>query len=326
MLAAIAAVSLLLTAADRSAGAAEPATAHPSFAVVIRAAAPPRYLQLPVGSVCGPVVDPAPSGVSESDFLRAARGADASRIVLLLEGYATSLRRGGATARRVALALGAQDLVVTVDWGSSGHRAGYLRDRRAAKRNAAALAQFIARLRDDVGSKEIDVFAYSLGALAALDALSGSDATAPPAVDRVVLGAPDVALAEYQGLLRKNRLRAQHLTVYVSGHDRALLLSSLLTLRSRLGRALAWRSAMTRTDVVDAGRARHGVTGHDYAVEDWALLGDMAATLHGAAAPHADWMPSQQYASVWSYVPQRAPASTPPCSSRHPVGAEGSGR
>jgi len=239
-----------------------------------------------------------------SDVFNLVRTTRAQRLVVFVPGFATAAPLGVPTAYRMARLFGSQDLLLYADWGSGGKQYEYVADSKAARTNAPALARFLEGLHRSLPRMEIDVFAHSLGArvLALAMAQIQLPSNGSAVIRNVVLAAPDMSLNDYLRAIIRKPEPVERVTLYVSRHDHALLLSSLVHWHHRLGRITSWRHAIARTDVVDASQASHGLDGHGYAINEPDLIRDVALTLHGARVPHASWTRLKKGSVTWTYV------------------------
>jgi esterase/lipase superfamily enzyme len=251
------------------------------------------------------------SGSSGAAFLGRARARGVRRVVVFVPGFATGVPKGLHAARLFGSVVGPADLLLYVDWGSAGKKYDYLRDARTAAKNAPALADLLLGLHRALPGRELDVFAHSLGTRIVALALAKVKPSADrrPIVERAVLAAPDMTIADYMRAIARIPGPFDRVTLYVSRRDRALLLSTVINLHHRLGRITAWRTPIARTDVVDASAASTGLDGHGYAISDPALIVDIGRTLAGAPVPHADWKHAKPDAVSWTYL--APPRSTP---------------
>lgn len=284
--------------------------------VFLRAGLPPRYGSYAVVKLCASRHNTVfASPMNPNSFLNRLRAARARRLVVFVPGFATAPALGLPIAYGIAELLGRADLVIYADWGSAGEQYHYRSDSRLAKTNAPALAQFLVALHHSIPNIEIDVIAHSLGTRVVALAMPhiGSRADGRPVVKRAVLAAPDMALSDYLRLIGRDPKPFERVTLYVSRHDRALLLSSIIHLHHRLGRTTFWRHAIARTDVVDASIASTQRDGHGYAIHKSGLIRDIGLTLQGAPVPHPSWKREKPDAINWTYVGPTGNAAVDRC-------------
>src|SRR5271165_615612 len=140
-------------------------------------------------------------------------------------------------------------------------------------------------------------------------------ATVKPAADgkaivvETVFGAPDLTLKDYQRAILRNPEPFGRVTIYVSKHDKALLLSSIIHLHQRIGQMAIWHRVIANTSVVDASSADPKGVGHGYAIHNAAVIRDIAAIFMDAPVPHPAWTRKSPATVMWTLVPARVPAS-----------------
>ncbi|MEP5567680.1 MAG: alpha/beta hydrolase [Halioglobus sp.] len=133
--------------------------------------------------------------------------------------------------------------VLLFDWpgNQGGSLRGYRRAHRVADESGEELAQLLKLVVDEVQPQQIWILANSMGAQVVVKGLGtlhqhASMADAETEISHVILTAPDVDSAKFDSQFREEiSALTDHLTVYVSSNDRALLASRLLNRGRRLG-------------------------------------------------------------------------------------------
>ena len=133
--------------------------------------------------------------------------------------------------------------VLLFDWpGNQGASPlGYQRARRVAEESGAELAETIKLVIEEVKPERLWLLANSMGGQVIVDAFGllyedPALADAETEIEDVVLTAPDVDHKEFNERFKQEiTALADHLTVYVSSNDRALLMSRLINRSNRLG-------------------------------------------------------------------------------------------
>jgi esterase/lipase superfamily enzyme len=133
--------------------------------------------------------------------------------------------------------------VLLFDWpGDQGESlSGYRRAREVAEASGADLARLLELIVREVRPDRLWLVANSMGAQVVVDAFSALHreadfADAETEIEDVVLTAPDVDHEEFnQRFKQEISDLADHLTVYVSSNDRALVVSRLVNRAKRGG-------------------------------------------------------------------------------------------
>ena len=133
--------------------------------------------------------------------------------------------------------------VLVFDWpGDQGSSlTGYRRANRIARESGAELAQTLELIIREIKPERLWLVANSMGAQVVTDAFhllyqERDLADAQTEIEDVILTAPDVAQDEFDDRFKQEiGALAQHLTVYVSSNDRALLMSRIINRSRRRG-------------------------------------------------------------------------------------------
>ncbi len=182
---------------------------------------------------------------------------------------------------------------ICYSWPSRGDMASYMTDEVSVSWSAPHFEQLLLDLRAKTKCKRVNVIAHSMGNRALLEAIEridarhrdnqiaiGTDTTNQKIIDRLVMAAPDVDLAEfairYVGPLRNT---TQLTTLYFSDNDRALLLSSRLHGAPRLGLLRDHLNAFEGIESVYVGSDTKLTLGHSYYGDDPAVIDDLKSLL-----------------------------------------------
>jgi esterase/lipase superfamily enzyme len=177
--------------------------------------------------------------------LRAAVKASPHKSVLVIVwGFRDWFQSAALKTAYTAYVLDINTPVLLFDWpGNQGEgRSGYLASRQASDRSAPDLARVLARVVREIGSEKVWLLGSSLGCQTICDAFAWLEKQPDlfrglPKIDHVVLSAPDVAADAFDDkFAARIKALANHLTVYVSSNDRALLMSHFINGSRRLGR------------------------------------------------------------------------------------------
>jgi esterase/lipase superfamily enzyme len=147
--------------------------------------------------------------------------------------------------------------VLLFDWpgNQGGSIGGYRRAREVAEASGADLARTLKLIVEQVQPARLWLVANSMGGQVVVDAFSvlhqdADFADSETEIEDVVLTAPDVDHEEFdQRFKREISDLADHLTVYVSSNDRALVVSRLVNRAQRRG-----ESTLTPDQLAEASR------------------------------------------------------------------------
>ena len=186
-------------------------------------------------------------------------------LLIVLHGY----REGYESALRKTAFLGhVLDIntpLVLFDWpGDQGSSLrGYRRARAVARASGVELARTLQLVVEDIQPRQIWLIANSMGAQVVVDGISllyknPRFADAGAEIQHVVLTAPDVDSRQFNAQFKAEiSSLSEHLTVYVSSNDRALLASRLINRGARRGESTLspdqWDEAERIADMTEAG-------------------------------------------------------------------------
>jgi len=157
------------------------------------------------------------------------------------ERYPSALRKTAFLAH----VLDIDSPLLVFDWpGDQGSTPmGYRRAQGVARESGAELAETLALVIQEVRPERLWLLANSMGGEVVVSAFTqlterADFADAETEIEEVILTAPDISHDEF-GRRFRDEIQAltQHLTVYVSSNDRALLMSRVLNRERRLGQS-----------------------------------------------------------------------------------------
>ncbi len=164
-------------------------------------------------------------------------------LLIIVHGYREAFPSALRKTAFVGHVLDINTPILVFDWpGNQGATPrGYRRARQVAKESGAELAAALRLVIEDVQPERLWLLANSMGAQVVVDAFSllyrePTLADADTEIEDVILTAPDVDHAEFNEKFKDEIMAfANHLSVYVSSNDRALVMSRLINRSSRLG-------------------------------------------------------------------------------------------
>jgi esterase/lipase superfamily enzyme len=217
------------------------------------------------------------------DSLRQAVGRSGGKEALVfIHGYNVTFHEAALRAAQLTYDLSFDGAPILYSWPSKGSLFRYSADRESAEWSASHLAGFLQSVVAVTGAKQVHVIAHSMGNLVLVQALA--KVAASPVRDtlfaNLVLAAPDVPLNLFQQQLAPAiRPLARRLTIYMSGRDKALWASRLLSTHLRLGEATDPMVVVRDTDTIDASTASTDALGHGYIASSKDLIDDLVLLL-----------------------------------------------
>jgi len=161
---------------------------------------------------------------------------DATHALLVIHGYNNSFGEAMQAAARIAGGADYKGRVYMFSWPSVRASLRYLQDADNAEEAEGSLQAFIAAMLRDNNIRTLDIVAHSMGSQQLIrvmgsirDILDGRrHEEGPLHLGQVVFAAPDVSSAVFNTKIQTWAKLAQRVTIYTSGGDWVLWLSSLL--------------------------------------------------------------------------------------------------
>lgn len=165
------------------------------------------------------------------DWFRHNRGPK-RRVLVFVHGFNTSYSEAVFRLAQISQDSGVDATPVLFTWPSRGDAFDYLYDKESATYSRRALEDVLrqAAVSPDVG--DVTVLAHSMGAWLAVEALRGiamRDKTISAKISNVVLASPDIDVDVFRRQVIEMGARRPHVTIFTSGADKALALSSWLS-------------------------------------------------------------------------------------------------
>jgi esterase/lipase superfamily enzyme len=225
--------------------------------------------------------------VAGIDFARAINGqlalSENKDIHIYVHGYNVDFEYSTLVARELEHFLGYQGAFIAYNWAATPNRFAYFKDQETAmvtRRNLRSLIEF---LSENTNAKRINLIGYSAGSRLTFEVAYQiallNRASAGPRLGRVILISSDLDRSYVGHALADGILKAvDQLSIYTSGTDAALRMSSFVFGRDRLGQswseeagnvwpeleeALAGLDKLEIIDVTDAEESSVG-NGHSF--------------------------------------------------------------
>lgn len=220
--------------------------------------------------------------LAEEDFWARLRAHDQGPVVLFVHGYAYGFERGCLRVSDLQMVLGNTAQVILFSWPSAGNVFAYDADRESMVASVQALADTIGHLNGAVGPQRLRLVSHSMGTqglLRAIDTLRGRQLTAPIA-GNLILIAPDYETERFQEEVPALAGSVDRITLYSSGKDRLLILSSLVNGTQRLGQGGDEVFVNNDIETVDlSGLPRYHPGTHEYHYFNPSVVADLRELL-----------------------------------------------
>ena len=204
---------------------------------------------------------------------------------VFVHGYYTTFEDAARRTAQMAYDLGFEGAPICYSWPSQGELADYPVDETNAQWTVPHLKRFLQTLAESSQAKTIHVIAHSMGNRAvsnALQLLSTELGTKPCRLQHLVLAAPDIDADTFKDLAESIKKVADHVTMYISRLDKALVLSKRFHGYPRLGETVSIISGM---DTIDASAVDTSFIGHAYYGDNRSVLSDIFWLLKESKPP-----------------------------------------
>jgi len=215
--------------------------------------------------------------------------AQQKRILVFVHGYNYDFDEAVLWAAQFKQDLQFDGVEILYSWPSLRSRFRYVADRTNAEWSTPHLAQFLEELASHFRGTEIQLFAHSMGGEALVDALhqiaTESRNKPLPNFGQLVLAAPDIDSWILRERIAPVLPLARRVTLYASRNDKALLAAGRLHGYPRAGDAEHDLVLIPGIDTVDVTFVDRTRVGHNYYIENRAVLTDLFELLRNATPP-----------------------------------------
>jgi len=250
--------------------------------------------------------------VAKPDFFRdlaqSISGGKEQAAFVFVHGYNVTFEDAVKRTAQLAYDMQFGGVPITYSWPSKGSLLGYSDDEKQIEGTKENLKGFLKDLQAQSAAKAIYLIGHSMGNRALLAALNQlaieTQGKGLGAFKQAVFAAPDVARGDFKQLAGNIVKRSPHLTLYVSAHDQALLLSrrfhSGLT---RAGDAEPDPLVVAGLDTVDASRVSTEFLGHTYYGDCKLVVEDMIRVFRSEMVPRGLQAARATTGPYWIMVP-----------------------
>ena len=247
-----------------------------------------------------------------TEALRGSLGVSGRKEALVfIHGYNVTFADAAMRTAQLTYDLGFDGVPILYSWPSRGSIFRYSADRENAEFSAQHLATFLDSVTAIAGKKRVHVIAHSMGnrvLTLALENLArqGRDTL----IGNVVLAAADIDAGRFeQQIAPIIRPLSRRMTVYISGQDKALRASRILSSNLRLGEASSPLLVVNGTETVDASSISVDLLGHGYIAAASVVVDDLLHLLEDKSPPRPRLKASQTPggASFWILSEGKAP-------------------
>jgi esterase/lipase superfamily enzyme len=231
---------------------------------------------------------------------------------LFIHGYNVTFEDAIKRTAQLAYDMRFGGVPITYSWPSKGSLFSYGDDEKQIEATKEDLKAFLNDLQAQSGARQIYLVAHSMGNRALLAALSQlaseTQGKALHAFKQVIFAAPDVAQSDFKLLTGLIARWSPHLTLYVSSHDQALLLSRHFhSGMTRAGDAEPAPLVLVGLDTIDVSEVSTEFLGHTYYGECKSVVADIIQVFRNDLVPRGLKPAMSTTGAYWMMVPRRSP-------------------
>jgi len=245
-------------------------------------------------------------------------------LLIFVHGYNVTFEDAARRTAQIAHDLDFQGAPVFFSWPSQGELLGYVTDRGNSFWTASHLKDFLLKVHQHSGAQSVHLIAHSMGNRAfgaAVESLAQDLQQNQKIFNEVILAAPDVDARVFQEeIAPKLTGLAQHVTLYASQNDVALMASRAVNGYPRAGDVGANILILNGIDTIDVTQIDTSLVGHAYYGDNTTVISDIYALMQNARMPtQRQWLRdiSSPGGLYWYFDPQynnavtRTPSNVP---------------
>ncbi|WP_158261245.1 MULTISPECIES: alpha/beta hydrolase [Pirellulaceae] len=245
-------------------------------------------------------------------------------LLIFIHGYNVTFEDAARRTAQITHDLDFKGAPVFFSWPSQGELLGYVTDRGNSFWTASHLKEFLLKVHQHSGAQSVHLIAHSMGNRAfgaAVESLAQDLEQNQKIFNEVILAAPDVDARVFQEKIAPSLTGlAQHVTLYASQNDVALMASRAVNGYPRAGDVGANILILNGIDTIDVTKIDTSLMGHAYYGDNTTVISDIYALMQNARMPiQRQWLRdiSSPGGMYWYFDPQynnsvtRTPASPP---------------
>lgn len=245
-------------------------------------------------------------------------------LLIFIHGYNVTFEDAARRTAQITHDLDFKGAPVFFSWPSQGELLGYVTDRGNSFWTASHLKEFLLKIHQHSGAHSVHLIAHSMGNRAfgaAVESLAQDLQQNQKMFNEVILAAPDVDARIFKEKIAPNLTGlAQHVTLYASQNDMALMASRAVNGYPRAGDVGANILILNGIDTIDVTKIDTSLMGHAYYGDNTTVISDIYALMQNARMPtQRQWLRdiSSPGGMYWYFDPQfnnavtRTPSSPP---------------
>jgi len=232
-------------------------------------------------------VEPKPEAQFFSELANRVSASAGKEAFVFVHGYAVTFADAARRTAQLAYDLGFDGAPILYSWPSLGRIPDYPADEATIEWTTPHLKRFLENIAANSQATTVHLIAHSMGNRALTASLSAiaREHGVPPMFKQVFLAAPDIDIGVFNQLAETFPIAADHVTLYCSSKDEALVASKKFHKYPRAGDAGTMIAIAPKIDTIDATGVDTGLLGHSYYGDNRSILTDMFYTIRNYEAP-----------------------------------------
>ncbi|MFO0901680.1 MAG: alpha/beta hydrolase [Pirellulales bacterium] len=232
-------------------------------------------------------------------------------LFVFIHGYNVSFEMAARRTAQMAHDLQFEGAPIFYSWPSQGGLLQYPVDENNVAWTVPHLKQFLRDVIEQTDAKAVNIIAHSMGnraLAAAVRELSLEKSISEKQFNQIVLAAPDIDAEVFKRDIAPVLTQtAQHVTLYASSRDQALVASKLVHGYPRAGDSGSNLLVVPGVETIDVSDVDTGILGHSYYGNSMPILRDLNLILRASqAAAGRPWLEQAQHDGLgyWVFEPK----------------------
>lgn len=207
--------------------------------------------------------------------------------LVFVHGYNTPFTDAVRRTAQVKYDLGFEGPAISFSWPSQGSPAAYMIDETNAEWTIPLFTSFLKSLSTELGKTKVILVAHSMGTRVLMNSLVrlSSSGEMPPSFSKIVLAAPDIDRDVFIDMAGQLKHGTEHLTLYASSRDNALLASKTVHGNPRAGDTAVGITIADGVDTIDVSNVDTSLLGHSYYGDNRSIISDLYYLIRGTPLP-----------------------------------------
>ena len=218
-------------------------------------------------------------------------------VLIFIHGYNVSFEDAARRTAQIAYDLNFRGAPILYSWPSEAKTHKYTVDESNIQWTVPHFRDFLKQVLSDIGARNVNVIAHSMGNRALVGALRSLDINTLPkdsaSLRQIVFAAPDIDADIFRQFAHEFWQNAEHLTLeksrftlYASSKDKALKASKKVHGYSRAGDTGAGIVIVKGVDTIDASEVDTSFMGHSYFGDNKSILADLFRLFKDGSPPN----------------------------------------